>query len=69
MIELQKRDAKKGIMDHSEDAARQQGRKMLEASQQSYTTRVEIRVRKLGIARELAEYLVDLERSTSWISR
>jgi hypothetical protein len=57
---LQKRDAKKGIVDHSEDAARQ-GRKTREASQQGYTTRVEIRVRKLGITRELAEYLVDLE--------
>ena len=60
MIMLQKRDAKKGIVEHSEDAARR-GRKTREGSQQGYTTRVEIRVRKLGITRELAEYLVDLE--------
>ncbi len=47
-------------MDHIEDPARKT-RETTQAGQQGYTTLVETRVRKLGISRELAEYLVELE--------
>jgi hypothetical protein len=47
-------------MSHPEDAARK-ARDTAQAGQQGYTTLVETRVRKLGISRELAEYLVGLE--------
>ena len=47
-------------MAHLEDIAIQ-AREMAQAGQQGYTTLVETRVRKLGISRELAEYLVGLE--------
>ncbi len=59
---LRKRDAaKKVIVEHSSEDAAGRGRKIRKPGQQGFTTRVEIRVRKLGITRELAEYLVDLE--------
>ncbi len=54
------RGVRKGSMAHLEDTARQ-AREMAQAGQQGYTTLVETRVRKLGISRELAEYLVGLE--------
>lgn len=47
-------------MTYLEDAARQ-ARELAQAGQQSYATLVETRVRKLGVSRELAEYLVGLE--------
>jgi hypothetical protein len=54
------RGLRKESMAHLEDTARQ-AREMGQAGHQGCTTLVETRVRKLGISRELAEYLVGLE--------